>query len=101
MPLAFFFRFLVFGLVPECFDGPIDCPVRSPYGCSSKPAPFPVFTQVRKKRRGLFLKVAVLLLSVALAIGGIFGYQTYQAYLESERQRKIAISRQQEAEEQL
>ena len=57
-------------------------------------------TQVRKKRRGLFLKVAVSLLSVALVIGGIFGYQTHQAYLESEQQRKIAIAKQQEAEEQ-
>ena len=49
-------------------------------------------TQVRKKRRGLLLKVAVLLLTVASIIGGIFGYQTYQAYLESEKQRKIALS---------
>jgi len=57
-------------------------------------------TQVRKKRRGLLLKVVALLMFVALVIGGIFGYQTYQAYLESEKQREIAMFRQWEAEEQ-
>ncbi len=57
-------------------------------------------TQVRKKRRGLLLKVAALLMFVALVIGGIFGYQTYQAYQETIRQRDIAIAKQQEAEEQ-
>jgi len=49
--------------------------------------------QVRKQRRGLWLRVAAALMFVALVVGGIFGYQTY-------RQKEIAIAKQKEAEEQ-
>ena len=57
-------------------------------------------TQIRKQRRGLWLKVGVALLFVALLVGGIFGYQVYQQYQETIRQRDIAITKQQEAEKQ-
>ena len=56
--------------------------------------------QIKKQRRSLFLKVAASLMFVALIVGSILGYQTYQAYLESEKQRKRAISQKQQAEEQ-
>ncbi len=57
-------------------------------------------TQVRKKWRGLLMRVGVLLLFAGSVVGAILGYQIYQVYLESERQRKIALSQQLETEEQ-
>jgi WD40 repeat protein/Flp pilus assembly protein TadD len=57
-------------------------------------------TQVRKQRRGLMVKVGIALLVVALVVGGILGYQTYQQYQETIRQRDIAITERQKAEEQ-
>jgi WD40 repeat protein len=46
--------------------------------------------QAKRKRRGLFLKVGMLLLVVAMIVGGVFGYQAYEAYQEALRQERIA-----------
>jgi len=55
--------------------------------------------QVRKKRRGLLLKVGFLLMFVAVLVGGIFGYQTYRAYQEAVRQKVRAEANALEAEQ--
>lgn len=46
--------------------------------------------QARQKRKGLLLKVGVMLLLVALCVGSFFGYQTYQANVDLGKKNKEA-----------
>ena len=49
-------------------------------------------TETRKQRRGLWLKVAAALMAVALVVGGVLGYQTYQQYQEAVLQKTLLLN---------
>lgn len=55
--------------------------------------------QAKKTRRGLLLKIAVMLISVALSVGGFFGYQAYDSYEKMKVQKRFAEERQRKAEQ--